>query len=104
MNEQPHQQDRFDLPPPVTDVPQPVQDAGQPLPTQQSSPVNTATPVAQDTDTIEAEWVHNVERLIRDNINDPKVLSAQFSSLKEQYISSRYGKTLKSSQGQNKQQ
>lgn len=61
----------------------------------------TPTPVAQDTDVIEAGWIHQVDNLVKQKISDPQVLSQEFFKLKAQYIAGRYGKDIKQTDGKN---
>lgn len=93
-------------------LPQPILDeANQPMSVQQSSQGSIQAPkqvpqqqtlpvvVAQDSDSIEPEWVARVNQLVQQNINDPRLLSQEFEKLKSQYIAGRYGKEMKHSDG-----
>lgn len=109
MNDLARQQNDMHLPQPVTEVNPPVQipvPAQPPIPqsTQSPSPnTNSQGAAAQDVDVIEQEWVHAVERTMRQHIEDPRRLATELSALKAQYLQKRFGIDMKhtpSGQGQ----
>lgn len=57
---------------------------------------------AQDIDEIEPEWVQAVRSMLLERVKDPRMLSQSFSELKGQYIRSRFGIEVKSSNVQEK--
>lgn len=91
----PHQHTSVSLPQPVlSNTPQQnvgVEVPQQPVSNQQLAPIS----VIQDSNNIEPEWVTRVDSLVRQGVNDPRLLSREFEKLKSQYIAGRYGKETK---------
>ena len=80
-------------------APQPMM---APQPVMPQAPVQPAAPVqasvspmvAADEDLIEKEWVDKAKDIIRRTADDPFTRSAQVSTLQQDYLQKRYGKTL----------
>lgn len=77
-------------------VPQPTLSAIPAAPTMPSQQAGNL-PAAEDADDLNVQWLHATEGLMRQHIQDPKVLAREFERLKAQYIASRYGKEVKQS-------
>lgn len=105
MNDMPNQSNDMHLPQPVVDsnaqIPAAAPAVPQTAATQQPHPLvaQSRGPQAQDKDVIEPEWVHAVERLMRQKIEDPRALATELSTLKAQYMHKRFGKAVKSPSG-----
>lgn len=55
----------------------------------------SGTPAAaEDNDTIEQEWVVAVKRTLEQYKNDPYALSQAMTSLRQDYLQKRYGRTV----------
>ena len=93
MNNNTPQPPSFNLPKPVVDAPQPHIDAQQPPQTA------IAEPIAREGETLDPRWIHAVENLMRQGIDDPAALADQLHELKAQYIAGRFGKELKRPRG-----
>lgn len=66
----------------------------------QMSSTSSMTPsqmpvAADDSDTIEAEWVEAVKQTVMQHKNDPYVLSKNIESLRAAYLKRRYNKDIK---------
>lgn len=82
--------------PPPLPVIEPVQADGS---TQPLSVVHDAPATASDDDLIEREWVEKAKRLVSETRNDPHAQEDAISRLQADYLQKRYGKTVKTPQG-----
>ena len=104
MDNSPLQPGPVSLPQPVGDKssvsapqPQEVQQPVTPPSPQQLVTPSPQQPIAHDADDLAPEWLHMVDSLVRQNIQDPRKLSQEFEKVKAQYIAGRYGKEIKQS-------
>lgn len=59
-----------------------------------SASVSGAPVAAEDSDMIEQEWVAAVKRTLEQYKNDPYALSQAMTSLRQDYLQKRYGRTV----------
>lgn len=76
----------------------PAMPAGSAMSTHQQVVRNTntgSTPVAaEDSDTIEQEWIAAVKRTLEQYKDDPYSLSRAMTALRQDYLQKRYGRTV----------
>lgn len=90
----PQPNDDSQQPQPATTSAQPQQDAPSPQPTTGSS----STPMADDADLIEKEWVVRAKSLVEKTKDDPFLQNKEISKVKADYIKKRYNKDMKVSE------
>lgn len=83
---------------PGINLPQPAPPAAQtpvPLADDTSTTRPAKTPIRDDSDTIEKEWVGRVKDIVGRTRNDPHEQSRQLTALKAEYMKQRYNKIIK---------
>ena len=85
-----------DAPVAAAPTPTPSQAASQQIP--EAAHVVQTPGGAQDSDTIEHEWVLKTKQIIMATRNDPYEQNRQIAALKADYMQKRYGKTIKLSE------
>lgn len=72
----------------------PVADQGSPQ-TQSGAGASTTTPISDDNDKVEKEWVDKARRIVEHTKYDPHRQSEELTVVKADYMKQRYNKIIK---------